>query len=85
MDFEIQSIDQLVPDVLVLYSLNVEADGGNGCDNLTKFQLVQDRCLPCVVQSCRMSICLQIVQNPRKERKLQEFLHILKRLLSKKL
>ena len=35
------------PDVLVLDSLNVEADGGDGGDNLTKFQFVQDRCLPC--------------------------------------
>jgi len=29
-------------DVLVLHSLHVEPDGGDGCDNFTQLQLVQD-------------------------------------------
>ena len=35
-----------IPDVLVLYSLHIKANGWNCRHNLSKFQLIQDRCLP---------------------------------------
>ena len=43
MDFEGQ--------VLVLDSLDVEADRWDSSDHLTKLQLVQDRCLTCGIQT----------------------------------
>ena len=45
------NIPHSTADVLVLHSLHVKANGGNGGHNLTQLQLVQDGCLTSSIQT----------------------------------
>ena len=47
-----------LPDVLVLNSLHIKANGWNCRHNLSKFQLIQDRCLPLQFQDSQSYLTL---------------------------
>eukprot|EP01018_Ginkgo_biloba_P005720 Gb_01288 [translate_table: standard] len=45
-------------DVLILYSLHIETNGGNGCHNLIDLKLVQNSCFACSIQAQHHNSCI---------------------------